>query len=100
MANEPDSDGEKGRVVPFVRREKGRGTPPVEGLGKYAPTEGDDDYRHRMINNGLALAACIFLVIVGVWLANSIAEMRKNQDCVLMGRRDCTPVSAQPGGPK
>lgn len=100
MTKEPNPDGDKGRVVPFVRREKPRGPSPVQDLGKYAPTEGDDDYRHRMINNGLALAACVFLVIVGVWLANSIAEMRKNQDCVLSGRRGCTPVDVPPGGPK
>jgi hypothetical protein len=100
MAKEPASEGDKGRVVPFVRREKPRGMPPVEGLGKYAPSEGDDDYRQRMINNGLALVACVLLVIVGIWLANSIAEMRKNQDCVLSGRRGCTPVDVPPGGPK
>jgi hypothetical protein len=100
MAEKPETEGDKGRVVPFVRREKPRGAAPVEDLGKYAPTEGDEDYRHRMINNVLALAACIFLVVVGVWLANSIAEMRKNQDCVLSGRRGCTPVDVSPGGPK
>jgi hypothetical protein len=99
MTNPPSPDGEKGRVVPFVRREKPHAKAPVEGLGKYLPGEGDDDYRHRMINNGLALVACIVLVIVGVWLANSIAEMRKNQDCVLSGRRNCTPVNVQQGGP-
>src|ERR1041384_4440957 len=93
-ANEPDD--EKGRVLPFrrtARRAHGkRDEQPVEDLGKYAQRGEPDDYRQRMINNGLALAALVILGAIGVWLATSIAEMRKNQDCVLSGRRDCTRV--------
>ena len=33
------------------------------------------------------------LTAVGIWLAMSIADMRKTQDCVLMGRRDCARIS-------
>ena len=29
---------------------------------------------------------------VALWLANTMADMRRNQDCVLSGRRGCTPV--------
>jgi hypothetical protein len=36
------------------------------------------------------------LVIVGIWIADVMAQMRKNQDCVLMGRPGCTPVNAPP----
>ena len=41
-----------------------------------------------------AAAGLFVLVLIGValWLANSIADMRRNQDCVLSGRRGCTPV--------
>jgi len=35
-------------------------------------------------------------VIAGVWMADKIAEMRKNQDCVLSGRRNCTPIDVPP----
>jgi hypothetical protein len=35
-------------------------------------------------------------VVAGVWLANAIVDMRKNQDCVLTGRRGCTPVEVPP----
>jgi hypothetical protein len=42
-----------------------------------------------MMMNVLALAVTIILVVVGVWLAISIAEMRKNQDCYLQGGRNC-----------
>jgi hypothetical protein len=95
-ANEPRPDGEMGRVLPF--RQSARpphdkpDQAPVEGLDRYAQDGEPDDYRQRMINNGLALAALLILGAIGVWLATSIAELRKNQDCVLSGRRDCAPV--------
>ena len=64
-----------------------------------AVSEEPDNYRQRMINNGLAFAFCILLVAVGVWLATSIAEMRRNQDCVLSGRRNCANVVVPPANP-
>jgi hypothetical protein len=98
-SNAPDN--ERGRILPFRR---GRPLPrahedaPVEGVEKYARSQ-PDDYHQRMINNGLGLLACIVLVVIGVWLANTIAEMRRNQDCVLSGRRNCTPIPAPSAGP-
>jgi hypothetical protein len=52
-----------------------------------------DDFRHRMLANIAALAFTIALTAVGIWLAMSIADLRKTQDCVLMGRRDCARIS-------
>jgi hypothetical protein len=63
--------------------------PPVASLVKLQRAEGEDDYRHRMAMNVLALLVTTLLVIVGLWLALSIAEMVKNQDCFLQGRRNC-----------
>lgn len=101
-------DHEKGRILPFRRGGKARTrdaprattahSEPVEGVEKYAVGE-PDNYRQRMINNGLAFAACVVLAVIGIWLATSIAEMRRNQDCVLSGRRGCTPVVVPPAGP-
>ena len=71
---------------------------PVEGVEKYARGE-PDDYRQRMINNGLGLLACVVLVAIGIWLANTIAEMRRNQDCALSGRRDCTKIIVPSASP-
>lgn len=71
---------------------------PVEGVEKYAQSA-PDDYRQRMINNGLGLLACILLVVAGIWIANTMAEMRRNQDCVLSGRRNCAPIPAPSAGP-
>ena len=96
----PDDDG---RVVPF--RQRGvprwrwpvRSNPPVRDLADYERGDGTvDDYRHRMTMNLLGLLVTIVLVVAGVWLVDKIAEMRKNQDCYLSGRRNCTPIEAPP----
>ena len=42
-----------------------------------------------MLANVAAFAFTVALTAVGIWLAMSIADLRKTQDCVLMGRRDC-----------
>ena len=98
-------DREKGRILPFRRRGKTHSTPgptstdePIEGVDKYAVSE-PDNYRQRMINNGLAFVACVVLAAIGIWLATSIAEMRRNQDCVLSGRRNCAQLNVPPANP-
>jgi hypothetical protein len=48
-----------------------------------------DDFRRRMLANFAAFAFTVALTAVGLWLAMSIADLRRTQDCVLMGRRDC-----------
>jgi hypothetical protein len=52
-----------------------------------------DDFRHRMLANVAGFAFTVALTAVGIWLAMSIADLRKTQDCVLMGRRDCARIS-------
>lgn len=64
----------------------------VADLAKYERTETPDDYRHRMIVNFFAFVFVAGLIGAGIWLADTMAAMRKNQDCVLSGRRGCTPV--------
>jgi|SRR5687768_6487860 hypothetical protein len=90
------------RVLPFRPRGSLFARPtsrpsPVEDLGKYerAPEE-PGEYRHRMRMNALAFCVTILLVMTGIWIADVMAQMRKNQDCVLMGRPGCTPVQAPP----
>ena len=39
---------------------------------------------------------CSVISAVAIWLAMSIADLRKTQDCVLMGRRDCARISVVP----
>ncbi len=55
--------------------------------------EEPDEFRHRMLANVAALAFTVALTAIGIWLAMSIADLRKTQDCVLMGRRDCAQIS-------
>jgi hypothetical protein len=104
-SNAPDDEH---RVVPFRPRRPGTHAgawrwpartaqppaPSVEGLAKYEGGEGEDedDYRHRMIVNLVALAFTVVLAIAGVWLVVQLTELRKNQDCVLSGRRNCAPI--------
>jgi hypothetical protein len=52
-----------------------------------------DDFRQRMLANLAAFAFTVALTAIGIWLAMSIADLRKTQDCVLMGRRDCARIS-------
>ena len=100
----PDPKDERGRILPFRRHGAGRPRiappgAPVEDIGKYARDNEPDNYRQRMINNGLALTFCIVLIAIGVWLATTIAEMRRNQDCVLSGRRNCAQLNVPPADP-
>jgi hypothetical protein len=104
----PHQEG-TGRILRFrsrapatsgVPRLRAGGTPlvpgrsPVEGIGKYErPGPDHDDYRHRMTVNAFAFVVLLLLVVAGVWLAIKIAELRRDQDCVLAGRRNCAQIS-------
>jgi hypothetical protein len=63
-------------------------------LARYQqPRDEPDDFRHRMLANIAAFAFTVALTAVGIWLAMNIADLRKTQDCMLMGRRDCARIS-------
>jgi hypothetical protein len=94
----PTSSEPEGRILPF----RPRGSifarnvsrpPPVPDLEKYerVPDE-PDDFRHRMIMNALGLVITVALIVTGIWIADVMAHMRKDQDCVLIGRSGCTHV--------
>jgi len=51
-------------------------------------------FRHRMLANIAAFAFTVALTAIGIWLAMSICGSAPDQDCVLMGRRDCVRISA------
>ena len=105
MPDQSMSSKESGRVIRFrpreaspsgwrwpVQRSRPR-QPPIADLAKFQKTKGEDDYRHRMTMNALALVVTSVLVVVGIWLAISIADMRKKQDCYLQGGRNCNQIS-------
>ena len=54
--------------------------------------EEPDEFRYRMLANIAAFAFTVALLAIGIWLAMSISDMRKTQDCVAMGRRDCARI--------
>ena len=108
-SQQPIASQEEHRVLKFRPRTMAR--PPDRGYSGEQPLSEDakgepndlstyeqgrdepDDFRHRMLANVAAFAFTVALTAVGIWLAMSIADLRKTQDCVLMGRRDCARIS-------
>jgi len=89
MAHPP---GRRGDERDHVFREDASGEP--NDLSRYEkPRDEPDNFRQRMLANLAALAFTVALTAVGIWLAMSIADLRKTQDCVLMGRRNCAHIS-------
>ncbi len=90
------------RVVPLRRRTAGTQAPnapqqsPIADLSRFEAGEEPDDYRHRMLVNMAALLFLAALIGGGIWLVNQMARMHKDQECVLSGRRGCTPVEYTP----
>jgi len=93
----PSTTESQGRILPFRPRgalsRKPAEPPTVPDLEKYERTpEESDDFRHRMLMNGLGLAVTVVLIGGGLWIAEVMAHMRKDQDCALSGRSNCMPV--------
>ena len=65
----------------------------VDDLADYEQDQDEIvDYRQRTVMNVIALAVIAFLVSTGVWLADTIAAMERDQDCVMQGRVNCAPI--------
>ena len=101
QSDEPTDGQEMGRILRFEPRQ-GRPRPPiapppdrspVEGFDKYARRGTDtEDYRHRMRVNAAAFLVVGVLIWCGYWLFDTLAEMRKTQDCILAGRTNCAHI--------
>lgn len=86
--------GDRGAVAPLPSPPRALSSP-VEDVGLYERRSTErDDYAHRMLVNAAALVVSALLVASGVWIAVKMAELRKDQDCVLSGRRNCAQVQA------
>jgi hypothetical protein len=85
----PQSDDDNHRILSFrPRHDKMNGTarrrepahdhdPSISfilNLAKFEVDNREDDYRHRMIVNGLAFAVLLALILIGVWLAANISD--------------------------
>ena len=67
----------------------------IDDLAQYEEEE-EIDYRHRMLMNVIAVVIVSALVGVGVWLADTISDMQKIQDCEMQGRQNCAPIPVPP----
>lgn len=67
-----------------------------DDLAQYEQDQSDGDeainYPQRMLMNVIAVVVVTILIGLGVWLADSIAAMERNQDCLLQGRQNCAPL--------
>jgi len=85
------------RVVPFPRTRNAGVRPKQDELAKYAaPPESAEEYRQRMWVNAAVFLVVLALIGGALWLADTMASIRRNQDCVLSGRSGCTHVDAPP----
>jgi hypothetical protein len=103
-SDEPTDNQEMGRILRFEPRPGPRrprpvvsapppARSPVEGVDKYARSPDDtEDYRHRMRANAAAIVVVGLLIWCGYWLFDTLAEMRKTQDCILSGRTNCARI--------
>jgi hypothetical protein len=105
--SETSKTQEPGRVLKFPLRGRHQqplrnplatpdGDEPIDDLAQYEEEDREIDYRHRMIMNVIAVAVVALLVGAGVWLADTIADMQKIQDCMLQGRQNCAPIDVPP----
>jgi hypothetical protein len=66
----------------------------IDDLARYEEEDGNIDYRRRMMMNVIAVVIVVLLVGSGVWIADTIADMEKIQDCTMQGRQNCAPIEA------
>lgn len=100
--------GPFGQVLKFEPRQPGKPTlasvtaqPIDDDLDDFARFEKEHDepidYRHRAIMNLIAVAILILLVGLGVWIADTIADLQREQDCLMQGRSNCAPIEMPVG---
>ncbi|MFZ1153117.1 MAG: hypothetical protein WAR76_25860 [Xanthobacteraceae bacterium] len=100
---DPRHAGPFGQILKFEPRRPGKPTfasatpqPVEDDLDDFARFEQEQDepinYRHRMIMNLIAVAILILLVGLGVWIADTISDLQREQDCLMQGRSNCAPI--------
>lgn len=100
---DPHDAGPFGKILKFEPRRSGKpllasstSQPIDDDLDDFARFEQDQDepidYRHRMVMNLIALAILVSLVGLGVWIADTISDLQRDQDCLMQGRSNCAPI--------
>lgn len=100
--SEPRQAGRFGQILKFEPRRPGARSfaetarQVEDDLDDFARFEQEHDepidYRHRMMMNLIALAILVSLVVVGVWIADTISDLEREQDCLMQGRSNCAPI--------
>jgi hypothetical protein len=67
-------------------------------MEEQAPRAQDEaeDERDRRLTNVVLLVFFVAVVGIGIWLANSMVDHRKLDDCLAQGRRNCAPIEVPP----
>ncbi len=68
------------------------GPQPPDDPERKAPDDEDDDGGNRTVENMVLAGFFIALVAAGIWLLGTMADVRKTEDCMLQGRRNCQPI--------
>jgi hypothetical protein len=65
----------KARKTAFWREPSNHEDPSLLlSIAKFERDDREDDYRHRMIMNALALIVVVILIVIGVWLMTNIID--------------------------
>jgi hypothetical protein len=59
--------------------------------GRTGP-EPPEDQGNRNVENAVMLGFFVVLVVAGIWLLGTMADLRKVQDCAAQGRRNCATI--------
>ena len=57
-----------------------------------APADKETDEGDRTVENMVLAGFFVVLVAAGIWLLGTMADVRKAQDCVTQGRRNCQTI--------
>jgi len=60
--------------------------------GGTAEPEPPENQGNRTIENAVMLGFFIVLVVAGIWLLATMADIRRVQDCAAQGRRNCATI--------
>jgi len=100
IKSDPPAPEDMGRVLRFEPRRRPGAPPspsrpaPGEDVVRFTrDPEEREDYRHRMRTNLAAILVVGLLIWCGYWLFDTLAEMRKLQDCALSGRTNCVTIN-------
>ena len=63
----------------------------IEEEGKQPPPE-EEEQGNRAVENAVMLGFFAVLVVAGIWLLSTMADIRKVQDCAAQGRRNCATI--------